>query len=162
MTTDKKTQKGFSLVELMIAISLSAIILISMTQAVVVAVDTTERERHLIEATHLAEEGIEALRAMRNGSWSANIQTLENNIAYYPAISGGNWVMTGQNPGLALGVYERTLQLAAVYRDANDNVSASGTLDPDTRKVTMTVGWRERNATTTIVLETYLTNFLQN
>lgn len=171
MTIDTKTEKqfythqakdGFSLVELMVAISLSAIILIGMTQAVVVAVDTTERERHITEALHLAEEGIEAVRAMRNSSWAANIQPLTNNLDYYVVTSGNNWSLTNANQGLLFGQYDRVIQFAQVLRDINDNISASGTADPDSRKMIVTVGWRERNATTTVVLETYLMNFLKN
>jgi prepilin-type N-terminal cleavage/methylation domain-containing protein len=153
---------GFSLVELLVAISIAGIVLISMTQAVVVAVDTTERERHITEALHFAEEGIEAVRAMRNSSWSANIQPLTTGLTYYVVTSGDNWSLTNTNPGLLFGQYDRTIQFAEVFRDANDTISASGTSDPDSRKMTVTVGWRERNATTTVVLETYLMNFLRN
>ncbi len=162
MNNITKEKKGFSLVELMVAISIASLILISMTQAVVVAVDTSERERHMIEALHLAEEGIEAVRAMRNTSWSANIQPLVNSSNYYAVTSGGNWLLNNTYPGLLLGQYERAIQFSQVFRDANDNISSSGVSDPKTRKMTVTVGWRERNATTTVVLETYLTNFLQN
>jgi prepilin-type N-terminal cleavage/methylation domain-containing protein len=153
---------GFSLIELIIAISLAAIILVGMTQIVAVAVETTERERRTIEALNLAEEGIEALRVMRDDSWSANILPLTNGANYYLTLSGGNWSATGANPGLLLSRYERTFRLSGVFRDSNDNISVSGTSDPDTKKVTLTVGWRERSATTTVVLDTYLTNFLNN
>jgi len=153
---------GFSLLELLVAIFLATIISIGTTQTLVVAIDITERNRQMIEALNFAEEGIEALRAMRNAGWSANIQSLANGTAYYPVVSGSNWLMANIDPGLALGRYERIIRLAEVFRDANDNISVSGTSDPNTRRVTMTVGWRERSATTTVVLETYLTNFLQN
>ncbi len=157
-----KKQSGFSLVELIIAISIAGIILVGMTQVVAVAIETTERERRTIEALNLAEEGMEALRAMRDESWSANIQALANGTNYYLDVSGGNWEATGANPGFMLGRYDRTFRLSEVFRDGNDDISSSGTSDPNTRKVTMTVGWRERGATTTVVLDTYLTNFLNN
>jgi len=156
------SRRGFSLVELLIAISISAIILVGMTQIVAVAVDTTERERHAVEALNLAEEGLEALRAMRNASWSSNIQPLANGVNYYPIVSGDNWSMTSVDPGLILGQYDRKILLTEVLRDASDNIGVSGAIDPNTRQITMTVGWRERSATTTVVLETYLTNFLGN
>lgn len=150
------------MVELIIAISLAAIILVGMTQIVAVAVETTERERRTIEALNLAEEGIEALRVMRDDSWSANIQPLTNGANYYLVVSGNTWLATDVNPGLLLNRYERTFRFSEVFRDSNDNISISGTSDPNTKKVTLTVGWRERSATTTVVLDTYLTNFLNN
>lgn len=146
----------------MVAISLATIILVGMTQVITTAVENTERERRTIEALNFAEEGIEALRAMRNESWSANIQPLANGVDYYLAVSGSSWSATGANPGLLFGRYERKLRFSQVFRDGNDNISSSGTLDPNTRRVALTVGWRERGATTTIILDTYLTNFLNN
>jgi hypothetical protein len=46
-----------------------------------------------------------------------------------------------------------------VLRDINDDINTVGVLDPDTRKLVVTVEWSGPNS---IVLETYLTNFLSD
>ncbi len=162
ITSVQSKTSGFSLVELLISISIAAIILVGMAQAVVIAVDTTERGRRATEAANLAEEGIEALRAMRDDSWSSNIQPLANGASYYPVISGDSWTITASDPGLIAGRYTRKVELSEVYRDADDDISASGSLDPKSRGVTVTVEWLEGDDTASLILETYITNFLNN
>src|SRR3989344_5524637 len=58
---------------------------------------------------------------------------------------------------------ERKITVENVFRDSNDNIDLSGgTQDPDTKKVSISVSWRDRNATTTINLSTYLSDIFDN
>ena len=56
-------------------------------------------------------------------------------------------------------IFDRTFKLYSVNRDSNGRVVLNGgTLDSNTRELTVSVSWRLKGATTTKVLSTYITN----
>jgi hypothetical protein len=65
------------------------------------------------------------------------------------------------NPGLVNNKYTRTVVVQNTSRDANGNIGA-GTADPDTKKLTITVSWKDSQQTKNVVLTTYITNFTDN
>lgn len=121
------------------------------------ATDRSEKARALA----IAQEGIEAVRTIRDAGWISNIESLSFGSTYYVATSSNQWVLTGTNPGLIANTYTRTTVIDAVSRDINDDIVAmGGTDDPGTKKVTMTVTWG--NPIKTVQLITYITNILKN
>ena len=84
------------------------------------------------------------------------ILPLSNGVDYYLAFTGTSWQAT-LTPTY-VGMFDRRIRLAEVYRDAEDDIAASGTLDPNTRLVSSTVSWLEHGATSTKVVSTYITN----
>jgi len=46
-------------------------------------------------------------------------------------------------------------------RDSNNNIVEAGTYDPNTKKVIVTVSWRERGRDHKLEIFTYLTNWKQ-
>ena len=153
-------KNGYGVIEVTVAAGLASVIALSIFQLVVATGRPVSAGARQTEATYLAEEALEAVRVLRNDSWSNEIAPLSNNTVYYPVKIATDWTLTTTPPAPINSLYTRTIQLQAVYRDANDDISASGTLDPKTRKVTATVTWPERGQAKTITLDTYLTNFL--
>lgn len=151
---------GLTLVEVLIA---SAIILASVVALLAVHslyLKTALENGSAVKAAYLAEEGVEAMRYLRDASWSINIAPLANNVAYGLAFNSA-W-LTNATSTWVDGFY-RTVTLAAVNRDANsDIVSSGGTLDANTRLVTVSISWPSRGATTTKTVSTYLTNLHDN
>src|SRR3989344_5170826 len=49
-----------------------------------------------------------------------------------------------------------------VYRHGGEDITESGTLDPDTKKVTVSVSWRAQSGTSTRSLSIYMTNMFNN
>jgi len=88
-----------------------------------------------LEAINIAAETIEATRSVRNEDWN-NFSSLSLDILYYPVISSNKWTLSSTDPGSINGVYDRWVIIEKVYRDANDNISSSGTEDNQTKKIT--------------------------
>lgn len=143
----------------LIAIAMIALVFISTYEIFIISTQASYTRAKKIEAAQLAQEGIEAVRTLRNNSWTDNIASLTNGTTYYLEFSANEWTLTTSPPNLINALYTRTIILTAVNRDANDNISPTGTLDPDTKKITVTVSWPEKGENKSISLETYITNF---
>ena len=114
-----------------------------------------------VKALEFAQEGIEAVRSMRDGSFTDNISVLTFGSTYYAVISGGKWTLSASNPGVLSGKFTRTVVVNNVSRDINDNiVTAGGTNDPKTKKVVVTVSWG--NPAKTVQLIAYMADILKN
>lgn len=156
------SQRGIALVEILVVIAIIGVAIFSLYELVVISRTTTSNQLRRTQALALAQEGIEAVRNLRDQSWGTNIEPLSTSTNYYATLSGSNWALTTTNPGPIDTLFTRTLVFESVNRDANSNISESGSSDPDTRKVTATVTWTERGNARSATLATYLTNFLDN
>lgn len=114
-----------------------------------------------VRALAIAQEGMEAVRIIRDAGWTANIAPLSFGSTYYVATSSNQWVLTATDPGLIESTYARTVVIDNASRDINDDITAvGGTDDPGTKKVTTTVTWG--SPAKTLQLVTYITNILKN
>lgn len=150
---------GFGIIEIAVVAGIVSVVFLGMFQLAIVANRPVAGSARETEATYLAEEGIEAVRVLRNEGWDSHITTISNTTNYYPTISANRWTLNTIDPGAINGTYTRVIVLSAVYRDTDDNISSTGTLDANTRKVTSTVTWNEHGIIRSVVLETYITNF---
>jgi hypothetical protein len=72
--------------------------------------------------------------------------------------SGSVWKATTTNSFLD-NKFDRTFRLSDVLRDSNQNIStSSGTLDLKTKKVLVTVSWKDSGATTSQNISGYIFN----
>ena len=154
--------RGLGMIEILIVVAIIGLFLFGAFELITLTTITNANQERRAQATQLTQEGIEAVRALRAASWSAHIADLTSGANYYAVSSGETWSIVSGNPGPIDGVFTRTITLDAVNRDADDNISSSGTPDPDTRLVTSAVTWQEHGQARTVTLKTYLTNFLSN
>lgn len=159
---NKPSQPGLALVEILVVIAIIGIAVFSLYELVVLSRATLSREARHTQALSLAQEGLEAMRTIRDQSWSANIAPLSPGTNYYLTLSGSSWALSTVNPGPIDSLFNRTIVFASVNRDANDSISASGSADANTRHVTATVSWTDRGSSRSVTLATYITNFLDN
>lgn len=159
MKTIDKTKKGAGLIEVVIA---SGIVMLLFSGIVSVfnfylrrSINTTDN----VKAEILSEEGLEALRVVRDSGFS-NISSLSRNTDHYLEFNGSTFVST-TTAEIVDEVFYRKFRVYDVYRDASLNISESGTLDSDIIKCTVFVSWLENGATTTRELSTYLGNVLE-
>lgn len=145
---------GFGLIEIVIVTALVTGALAAFSQASIAAVHALRAEKERLEATLLAQEGLEASRAVRDESWGT-FSSLANNVRYYPVIENNKWKLSPNSPGLINGTYDRYVILEPVLRDAQDRIAGSGTVDSGTRKATA----RATSTTVAVTLATYFTNF---
>ena len=157
----QQRQSGFGIVEALVAAVIITLVLVGVhattTQALILVHQSTKRT----QAAFLMEETIEALRSKRDAGWASSIGTLSAGTNYYLAFTGGVWNITTTNVFVDK-TFEQKFVIEDVNRDANDDIAASGTLDPNTKKITATVSWYTPTGTTTQSISTYVTNMFQN
>ncbi len=156
-------KKGSGIVEIIIAISIFTVILGTLITASNLYLSGAAENLKSTKGAYLAEEGIEAIKIIRDSNWS-NISALNDNVNYYlyfdtSSSTSNIWKATTTTSNIDLFV--RTFKLNPVYRDANGRIiSNGGALDQNTKKVTVDISWKTKNATTTKNLSTYITNII--
>lgn len=110
-----------------------------------------------VEAELLAQQGVEAVRSIRDRAW--------NEIIYNQSAirnTGNQWFFTGEGSTESIGKFTRTITFAAICRDASRNIAAcpGAYTDLNSKQVTAAVSWQPRlGITNTVRQSTYLTNW---
>ncbi|HAT68615.1 MAG: hypothetical protein A2481_00245 [Candidatus Yonathbacteria bacterium RIFOXYC2_FULL_47_9] len=137
-------KKGALLLELLIVISLLAIILSVGTQAVYVSLQSGKISGERDIAVGLASEALEAVRGAAEEKWQ-NIYDLTKASQHYKTVSSGNkWTLATGDETITVNnaSYTRYVVIENVSRDASTRMIDTGTnYDPSTQKVTVTVAW---------------------
>ncbi len=118
-------KKGFSILEILISVSILVVLIVFVLFSVLFTIRQIAFFENLIQANYLAQEGQEIAR--------------ENQEEEQEQING----------------FLRTISFEDVFRDENYNISEIGTLDPETKKVVVTVIFQDQE----IRLINYLTNW---
>ncbi len=162
--TGAKTRsvQGIGLIEIVVAVAIISVSFLGFYQLLIMATRPIEQNVRAAQAAYLAQEGIEAVRTLRNVSWAENIATLTDEASYFAAVVNGNWSLATSDPGSIDGTYTRTITVHKVFRDSDDNISDTGTLDDKTKKVDVAVSWNEHGQSESVTLATYITDFLSN
>lgn len=153
------TRKGFATVEILIASTIISVTLIALVLATGRAVDLSIESVGRVQASFLLEESAESVKLIRDNAWSA-ISGLTIGTTYYLNFTGGTWTLTTTNPG-AIDGYTRTIVFSNVYRDGNDDIAVSGTLDAGTKLVTSTVSWNGVSGPKTESMQFYVANIFE-
>lgn len=157
----KINKSGFGVVEVLVASVIVSLVLVGLHATTAQALRLVQQSAKRTQATFLMEETIEVLRSQRDAGWTSSIGTLSAGAQYFLAFNGSAWNITTTNIFID-DLFERKFVIENVYRDANDDIAASGTLDPNTKKINVTVSWLAQTGTTTQSISTYITNLFQN
>jgi len=158
---------GFTLVEVMVAITIMLVAFLSLMYAFGTYVRIAAANTNTVQASLFAEEGVEAVRLLRDGGYSANIGALANGTNYYLSWNGSGWVAT-TTPVISDVLYTRRVVFSAVNRDnTTGQIAPAGsgtTLDTNARGVTVSVSWLPAgtSSTSTVSVSTYITNIFAN
>lgn len=152
---------GIGLIEAVAGISIISVFLFSLMLASQLSQKIVGESVKNIQASFLLEEGVDSVKILRDTSWSSNIGNLAAGSYYYFSYNGTTWTSANSNVYID-GIFERKFKLDNVYRDANDDIASSGTLDSGTKKATISVSWRGRTGTTTKSASFYLTDLFSN
>jgi prepilin-type N-terminal cleavage/methylation domain-containing protein len=133
-----KEKKGFSLIEVILAIAIFAMFA---TAVLSLSVDTARRDiinTHRSNASLYVQEGLEAVKQMKSIDFD-----LINNGTYGLELENGAWSLTAEiNP--INNTYYRSLNISDVYRDNDGNIVDGGlNLDPNLKKVVVKVEWND-------------------
>jgi len=145
LTYNMKIRKnnGISLVEVIVAASILTLIVTSIMVAITNFSILSNRALYQVKADFLLEEAAEAIQAMSYNSWD-DIKALDGytQALIFDAVDN-RWEANVYEEGVngEIDGFTRTFITQAVDRDANDDITESGTLDPGTRLVTVTINW---------------------
>ncbi len=159
MKNFSKNKMGIGAVEIVIGSAIISLVLLSVGTAMNSSIKASRAVAKKTQANFLVQEGVEALRIFRDNDWQ-NISDLSDGGNYYFVWSTGTWATTTNNTFID-ETFERKFTVLNAYRDGNDDIAQSGTLDPNTKKVTVSVSWREGLSTTTESISTYLINIFE-
>lgn len=142
----KGGEKGFSLFEVLIAISVFAVIGVAATQLIGISLESDKTSAQKTIALQLAQEESEAVDSLATESWQ-NIYGLSKSSTnhYYTAISGSKWATSTGDESLTLNTtpYKRYFYVDNVSRDSGGAITTSGgNNDPSTQKITAVASWQ--------------------
>lgn len=141
LLTIREHKKGSSLVEVILAVATFSLIAAALIGAIIYGQQSTAVAGARERASKIAEEGIEAVRNIRDSGYS----NLPVDGTYGLVISGGVWTLTGSSD--TTDIFLRTVTIS--------------TIDSKTRKLTVNVTWdqTEQRTNATLSLNTYLTDW---
>ncbi|HJN62669.1 MAG TPA: hypothetical protein QGH03_00310 [Candidatus Paceibacterota bacterium] len=150
-----QSKRGISLIEVIIGTSIILIAFIGLVATYNLFLEMALKNTQKIQSAYLLEEGLEAIRSVRDDSWDNNIATLATDISYGLSFDGSDWGIN-LNPSMIDNEFYREFSVENVYRDINDDIASSGTLDSRTKFFIVSVSWIEGGATTTKSISSYL------
>jgi len=132
--------KGSSLVEVVLAFAIFALISSSLASLILGAYNIMIRDAEIAEGRLLANQGMEALRSISERAW--NSMTYEKSAINYDL---GYWDLTGEGTDEQIEKYTREILFFDVYRDEENNIvtidNPEAWLDPASREVEVVVNW---------------------
>lgn len=131
------SQSGQSLIELLLAIGLMAIILPALLTGFISSREGKAQEGQRLGATALLREAEEAVRSVREKDWN----TFALNGTFHPVVSGSAWSLASSSE--SVNGYQRQIIISDAQRDPNNFniVFSGGVTDPSTKKITVSVSW---------------------
>lgn len=133
-------EKGFSLVEVILAGSIFILITTTLIGSIIYGQESTVLSGKRVQAVFLAEEGLEVIRNIRDDNFANLIDG-----TYGLQIIGGQWNIAGASE--VIGIFTRQLTIS--------------TIDINTKKITVTVTWQQNlQRQGSVSVDTYLTYWL--
>lgn len=156
------TPRGFGLIEIIIGSAVLSVALLGISNFFQSTLRTSGITQSLVQVDYLLEEGMETMKLLRDTSYTDYFKNTSTTTTHYLTWNGTTWATTTTNTFID-EKFERKFTLTDVNRDANSDISTSGTYDPDIKLVTMSVAWNSPiTGTTTRVIKAYIVNIFNN
>ena len=131
----KRNNRGFTFVEIIIALGLSAILLPALGRALSFSIRVASQGEKFTQAYALAQQGMENMYAQKSQDWAS---LADSTIAIPP--------------------FTRSVTIGPVRRNLGGNIDASGLADANTKYITVVVFWPESAGVQQVTLNSYVTN----
>lgn len=161
MIKPKTNKRGVSIVEVLVVVGILLVAFVGILGLLTFSLQVSNLIKETTQANFLAQDAIEAIRNFRDGTtWDTDgLRILSAGTEYHPEKTGdvpSKWMMaTGEE---TIDGFSRKIVFEQIKRDAQDNIVENGGIndpDPDTRKATITVSWKDKE----IEIITYFTNW---
>lgn len=153
-------KKGIGLVEVLVAVFIFTIILSSLILVSNMYLSGAGDNLKFTQAAYLAEEGIEAVKIVRDNDWN-NISNISTNQNYYLSFDVASSSWKALNGKGQVDGFSRWFVLEDVKRDStNKDISNIGDIDPKTKKLTVYISWLGKGGVTTKNISTYITDIV--
>ena len=147
-----KATRGVSAIEIAVGVSIAALVIVFAVQTIGLFVNAGRTASEKTKAIYLAEDGLELIRYVRDGSWTT-ISGLAAGTTYYLNVTQtGVYVVTVP---VTIDGFTRSFRIANVYRNASDDIvtstTAGSSADTSSKYVTMTVTGGASSTTVSMV-----------
>lgn len=152
--------KGQSLVELIIAIAIGAVLIGGATGALMVTLRSSYQNRFLRTASGLAQELMDKVTVYTEGRWRNIYDLSKVPTKWFLQSIGASFTASGGSETVTIeGVtYERYFTVENIQRDSTDNIVASGgNNDASTQLIKVYVNWTQVATPTNVMLARYFT-----
>lgn len=169
-----KKANGFTLVEVILAVALLSLVLTMVAGLVITGIRVNTANVHELQATYIAEEGLEIVRNIRDNNWWQNVDFSDGLVdgTYRVSLSDNAvpWTLTAINSNKTdtdSYLYTDTISDVPVMTDDATAGTLSGfrrfitidTVSEGIIDVSSTVQWNERGIKKEIILSTSLTDW---
>ena len=120
---------------LLIVIALMAIFLPALISGLIASREGKPQLIQREDAYSLIKEAEEATRIIREKDW----QEISNNGTFHPELDGATYLLLPG--GEQINGFNREITISDVYRDVSGAIAVSGTIDPSSKKITVSVSW---------------------
>ncbi len=153
---DDINQKGQSLVEIVLAMGLAAILLPALLTGLVSSRQGKAQQAQRTQAVYLLNETVDAVRSVREKGWTG----FAVDGTYHTATSSGSWVLASGSA--TINGLTQSVSIGDVNRDSTGTIASSGgTLDPSSKKVDIAISWGQPYLST-VSASLYMTRYLDN
>lgn len=149
------------MVEMLVGTAVLSVSILGISSFFQGALSVSNSTQSVFQGDYLLEEGVEAVKLLRDEGYTSNISMLSTTTPTYLSWDGTKWATSSVNSFID-GKFERAIIAVDVRRDASDDISVSGTVDTNTKLITVSVAWNAKGATTTKTIQTYVMNIFNN
>lgn len=136
-------EKGQLIIELLVAMAIFISVVSATAFLILDSYVANRAGGEMTQSTFLAQEGLEAARAIRDSGWN-NLTAGSHGLS----VSGNNWIFSGSQEDIGTKLNQGTRQIII------ENI------DSDRKKITCQVAWQfAANRSQNVTLTTYLTNW---
>lgn len=152
------SQKGYSLVEMMVAIGLFAVMMPVLFAGFIASRDGKPQQENRVIAASLLQETVEAVRIVREQGW----EEFAVDGVFHPTIDegSGTWILT---PGAeTVNQFTRQITIEPILRNDEGEIDfIGGNPDPSSKRVIVEIDW-DQPLVSSVVSTIYITRYLDN
>ncbi|MFA6430652.1 MAG: hypothetical protein WC229_03005 [Candidatus Paceibacterota bacterium] len=158
----KNLKRGILLVEVIISVFIISVVVSVLITASNLYLTASSSGLKSTKAMYFAQEGMEAVRIIRDKSWQ-DFQSLnegEDYYLYFSISASSTWNATTSVFYKTTGGIDRWFVISPVRRAYTRITEGEGEVDLYTKKVDVFVSWQDRERVITKTLSTYLTKII--